>query len=504
LGRVRLTGNESLGLLAAELDEPAIVLCNERGVFASWHRAILNQFGYDATEFTGRGMDLLDGRADPLFIERGLQEASNNGRFREVRCLKRKDGTRVQTEIETIALRNSAGELAGFGRVLRDVSLLRRAQEDATNLASAVNRSNILIGSLDGTIEHWTSGCERLYGWTADEAHGKKSHDLLKTKFTVPFEQIHRELLDKGTWHGELFQEHKDGRPLLISVDWVTLPRAEGDEPRVISTHTDITARLEMEQQLEAVNERYRQMAVELERSNEELEQFARIASHDLSAPLTTARWLTDLLATRHGRQLNPEGTHCLQQISASLERMSDLIEAVLAHALAGKSAISSLEGADADAALNAAIENLRRDIATSGATIKRSPLPKLRIQSQPLTQLFQNLLSNAIKYHRPGVTPHIEIVTAHQEDQCIVEVRDNGLGIEREWFERIFLPLQRRHATNVKGSGIGLATCKKIVSRAGGDIWVESELGSGSAFYFSLPASGDFESIVETEHGAN
>ena len=359
-----------------------------------------------------------------------------------------------------------------------------------TSLYEALNRSNILIRCLDGTIEHWTSGCERLYGWTEAEAMGRKSHDLLKTKFSQPLERIQAELLAHGIWQGDLTQQHKDGRWLLISTEWALLPGENGSPLRVISTHNDITSRLEMERELDASNQRLRQMAEELERSNEELEEFARIASHDLSAPITTARWLTDLLATRHSKQLDADGMTCLKQISSSLERMADLIDAVLAHALAGKGAIAAQEEIDAGSALSAAMENLRRDIATSGAVIESAPLPKLCIRSQSLTQLFQNLLSNAIKYHRPDAPPRVEISAVQDGHQWTIEVRDNGVGIEPEWFERIFLPLQRRHGSRVKGSGIGLATCKKIVARAGGDIWVESELGAGSAFYFTLPSA--------------
>ncbi len=356
------------------------------------------------------------------------------------------------------------------------------------SLLEALNRSNILIRRFDGTIECWTLGCERLYGWTEAEALGQKSHELLQTKFAMPVETINEEVLAKGSWQGDLTQRHKDGRWLLISTEWALLPDENGAPSAVISTHNDITSRLEMERELDARNQRLHQMAEELERSNEELEQFARIASHDLSAPITTARWLADLLATRHAQQLDDEGKACLRQISSSLERMSDLIEAVLAHSLAGKNAIATQEPIDAAAALRGAMENCRLDIETSGASIQIGPIPKLLIAAQPLTQLFQNLLSNAIKYRRPDVPLQIEITAVPVGASCTIEVRDNGVGIEPEWFERIFLPLQRRHSSRVKGSGIGLATCKKIVNRAGGDIWVDSELGSGSAFYFTVP----------------
>jgi signal transduction histidine kinase len=161
-----------------------------------------------------------------------------------------------------------------------------------------------------------------------------------------------------------------------------------------------------------------------------------------------------------------------------------------LAHAQVGQSAIGSLEETDADAALVVALENLRGDIVMSNATVQHEVLPPLAIQPQALTQLFQNLLANAIKYRRPGVPPEIRIEARRERTGWVLAVEDNGIGIEREWTDRIFLPLQRRSELGAAGAGLGLATCKKIVTRAGGRIWVESRVGIGSTFYFSLPAT--------------
>jgi signal transduction histidine kinase len=130
----------------------------------------------------------------------------------------------------------------------------------------------------------------------------------------------------------------------------------------------------------------------------------------------------------------------------------------------------------------------LDSDIVISNAAIQHDKLPPLAIQPQALTQLFQNLLANAIKYRRPGVAPAIRITGRSQPAGRVIAVEDNGIGIEPEWTERIFLPLQRRSELGAAGIGLGLATCKKIVTRAGGKIWVESKLGLGSTFYFSLP----------------
>jgi len=244
-----------------------------------------------------------------------------------------------------------------------------------------------------------------------------------------------------------------------------------------------------MQRDLESANERLRRMTHELERSNEELEEFAHIASHDLRAPITTARWLTDLLTLRNGGQLDDDGRTCVQRIGTSLERMSDLVDAILAHAQVGQSAIGSVEETDTEAALAVALENLDGDIVASNAAIQHDKLPALAIQAQALTRLFQNLVANAIKYRRPEVPPEIKITARNESTGWVIAIEDNGIGIEPEWTERIFLPLQRRSALGAAGAGLGLATCKKIVARAGGRIWVESTPGLGSTFYFSLGA---------------
>jgi signal transduction histidine kinase len=161
-----------------------------------------------------------------------------------------------------------------------------------------------------------------------------------------------------------------------------------------------------------------------------------------------------------------------------------------LQHAKIGATAVASAEGSDAGAALGAAIEDLRQHIEISGATISTGFLPAVRIRMQALTQLFQNLLSNAIKYRKPDTPAVVNITAERAGDFWQINVADNGIGIESEWLERIFQPMQRLHGPEIAGSGIGLATCRKIVTRAGGRIWAESEIGKGSIFHFTAPAA--------------
>lgn len=489
------------GLLVSQLNEFVIVLLDWEGNFTSWHPGVEAQLGYSRDEFLGMNAEILLPPPERLegASQRELREAAETGRASDTRWLVRRGGQRILAEGVTIALRDRAGQLRGFGKVIQDVTERKNAEDDLRVLARALEESPVLIRSWEGIIEHWTSGCERLYGWTAQEAVGQLSDELLQTTYPAPLEQIHDQLLATGMWQGELQQFRRDGSPVYVAAQWVVLSDDSNEPMSIISTHTDITSRLEMQQELEAVNERLKSMAHELERSNEELEEFARIASHDLSAPITSTRWLVDLLATRHAQNLTGEGQKCLKQISQGLERMADLVEAVLAHARLGKTAIGAGASTGAGEALAMAIENLQRDIQTAGATIQCEPLPELLIQAQPLAQLFQNLLSNAIKYRRPEVPLLIRITASREGALWLICVQDNGIGIEPEWYQRIFQPLQRRHGMDISGSGIGLATCKKIVTRAGGRIWVESEVGVGSAFYFTLPGTADPRSTPVT-----
>ena len=494
-----------MDLLVSQLNEFVIVLLDERGNFTSWHPGVHEQLGYTEDEFLGKNSEILLPLADRLkaSAQQELATAARIGRVSDTRWLVRKGGQRILAEGVTIPLWNSAGEVLGFGKVIQDVTERKNAEDDLKALARALEESPVLIRSWDGIIEHWTSGCERLYGWTAQDAVGQDANTLLRTTYPAPLENIHHQLLTTGMWQGELRQFRRDGTPVYVAAQWVLLSD-NADEPiSVIATHTDITPRLQMQQELEAVNDRLKRMAQELERSNEELEQFARIASHDLSAPITSTRWLVDLLTARHAKNLDAEGQKCLKQVSLGLERMADLVEAVLAHARVGKSAIGSSECVHAEEALAMATENLQRDIQTTGAHITHDPLPDLMIEAPPLAQLFQNLLSNAMKYRRPNTSPAIHIRAERDHSLWRIAVRDNGMGIEPEWHERIFQPLQRRHGLDIAGSGIGLATCKKIVTRAGGRIWVESQPGAGATFYFTLPGPEESDATASVAAGA-
>jgi signal transduction histidine kinase len=243
--------------------------------------------------------------------------------------------------------------------------------------------------------------------------------------------------------------------------------------------------RVEVAERQRAEEEVKRSMA-ELARSNGELEQFAYVASHDLREPLRAVGGMVQLLEQRYKGQLDQRADEFITHIVDGVKRMQLLIDDLLAFARIGTPARA--QSTDCEAIMKNVIANLGAAIQESGAVVTHEGLPTLKCDPTQMTQLLQNLVGNAIKF-RGAARPEIQVKAELKEGQWVFVVRDNGIGIEPQYYERIFAIFQRLHTRRAyPGTGIGLAICKKIVTLHGGRIWVESAPGRGSSFYFTLP----------------
>ena len=227
----------------------------------------------------------------------------------------------------------------------------------------------------------------------------------------------------------------------------------------------------------------------ELRHANSDLEQFAYSASHDLQEPLRSVSIYSELLDERCRDGLDSEALEYLRFLRDGASRMQALVRDLLAYTQVTAADIGNAE-ADSEEALNAALANLSAAIADSQARVTYDPLPRFPVERLHLQQLFQNLVGNAIKYRRPNEPPQVHVRAERQNANWLFSVRDNGIGIDPKYRERIFGLFKRLHTENeYSGTGIGLAICQRIVKRYHGEIWIESELGKGSTFYFTLPA---------------
>jgi PAS domain S-box-containing protein len=388
-----------------------------------------------------------------------------------------------------------------FSTVRRRVEAeLRQARDELeievaerTQQASLLNLTHdtIFVRDMSDIITYWNRGALELYGWTAEEAIGKRSHDLLRTGFPEPLENISAELLRTGRWDGELTHTKADGSIVVVSSRW-SLRRDDQQRPiAVLETNNDITERKRRELEISSLNDELGKRTAELESINKELEAFAYSISHDLRAPLRHMAGYTELLRKNTVAILNEKSQRYVTIIMDSAKRMGNLIDDLLAFSRIGRAeahkAPVSLEQLVREALTEVQQETEGRKIVWSVGA-----LPVWYGDRSMLRLALVNLIANAVKFTRTRAQAEIEIgCTDQKQNQVVVFVRDNGVGFDMKYVNKLFGVFQRLHPHEAfEGTGIGLATVQRIAHRHGGTAWAEGRLDQGATFYFSLSKS--------------
>ncbi|MGA7935152.1 MAG: ATP-binding protein, partial [Kovacikia sp.] len=304
----------------------------------------------------------------------------------------------------------------------------------------------------------------------------------------------------------ETLVPYKNGDLRWVHVIYVPDFNQQGEVKGFVALITDITDRKRAQQVLQQAKEdlelkvkertaELNQLNQDLVRSNQELEQFAYIASHDLQEPLRAITGYTQLLMQDYQDQLGQSAQEYTAYIVDGAKRMQQLIQDLLAYSRVGTRELA-FTPTDCNEILNQVLKNLQVAIGEHNATILSDPLPTVIADNNQLMQLLQNLIGNGIKFHRQE-PPQINISAELRDNEWLFQVRDNGIGIKPRYLDRIFEIFKRLHTrTNFPGTGIGLAICKKIVDRHGGRIWATSEPGVGTTFYFTIPQHHDHSNV--------
>ena len=473
----------------------AMVVVNRRGKIVLFNVQAENQFGYSRDELLGQKVTEIIpvGFAERLMADgtRTAAEALAQQIGTGIELIgKRKDGSSFPIEIMLSRLESAEGILVTAA--IRDISVRRAAelllaQMEAhyRGLLEAAPDAMVVVDQ-KGEIVLLNARAETKFGYRRDELLGQKVTNIIPEGFAERLvadalrsaEDALAQQIGTGI---ELSGRDRAGNEFPIEIMLSPLERPDGT--LVTAAIRDISLRKRAESNL-------RQKIEELNRSNEELEQFTNIASHDLQEPLRMVTSYTQLLSRRYKGKLDRDADEFIAFAVDGAGRMQRLIQDLLTCSRVGSRAQELLD-MPSQAALQQAIMNLEGTIEDTGAVVTHDSLPMVVADETQLIQLFQNLIGNAIKYHDHR-TPTVHISAARSgAKRWLFSIEDNGIGIDPQYFEKIFGMFQRLHKREeFAGTGIGLAICKKIVERHGGRISVESALGQGSRFLFTLPVS--------------
>jgi PAS domain S-box-containing protein len=395
----------------------------------------------------------------------------------------KKNGEKWVANLNLRVVRDDKGDPLYFEGFVEDITqrrnmevALRKSESKYRTIFENTGTATVLIQE-DTSLSLVNTEFVRLTGFSQEEVEGKSWIEFVAEDFRERMMKYHLlRTMDKSAPKNYEFRFiRKDG---TIGDAYLTIESIPGTSQRIASI-IDITDRKKSEKELRNLNQK-------LKESNVALEQFASVASHDLQEPLRMIISFLGLLERRYGDKLDPEAHEFIEFASDGAIRMKKMIRDLLTYSRL-TTREKDLAEVDCQRILDQVLMNLKVGIEESKVTITNDPLPVLIADYSQLSHLFQNLISNAIKY-RGQDNLKIHISAQKEDNEWLFTVEDNGMGIDPKYTERIFTIFQRLHGMECPGTGMGLAICKKVVERHDGHIWVDSEVGKGSKFHFTIP----------------
>jgi PAS domain S-box-containing protein len=449
------------------------------GVLTSWNPGAERLYGYRADEVVGRHVEVLVPDTLKPEVAGLLKQLGNGEAVRDHETVRlSKEGVERDVSLTLSPVRADAGTVVGITAIARDIGE-RKALEDRFRLAVEASPNGMVMVNQSGEIVLVNREVERLFGYSRDELLGasidllvpessRNGHPELRNGFTS---DPHRRAMGSGR---DLFGRRKDGAEIPVEIGLNPFRTPEG--LFVLAAVVDISERVKAEE--------------ELRRSNEELEQFAYVASHDLQEPLRMVASYTELLGQRYEGELDERADMYIHYAVDGARRMQLLINDLLRFSRINSEAKPLAPTDLARTVREVVTSRLAGSIRDTDAAVEIGALPVVLADEVQMGQVFQNLISNALKFRAEGRRPVVRVDAARHGRTWRFSVADNGIGIDAQYADRVFEMFQRLHGIGTyAGSGIGLTLARKIVHRHGGSIWFDSVPGSGTTFHFTLPA---------------
>jgi len=479
--------------LQAVLDNTSAVVYikDAQGRYMLVNREFESLFGVTMDELIGKtDYDLFPREFADAFrdIDRQILERGQTIEVEEM--APQPDGPHIYVSSK-FPLRDENDRVFAVAGISTDITSLKRAEEQ---LRESQRRLDLALTSAEIGAWSWDLETDELF-WD-DRMHDifglrRGSFDGSNEAFIACLHPEDRARVEQAMRHcidhpdNDLDIDYRvvwpEGHIRYVTCRGAALRGEDGKPVRVTGVCLDISERKQAEQQLQ----RY---AKRLEASNRELEEFAYVVSHDLQEPLRTLQFFSDSLQADLAGKLDEQSRGDLQFIADAAQRMQQLVRDLLALSRTGRAELKRDRVPLAEC-VGDAVDALSNRIREMGAQIEVGELPDVQGDRTMLTQVFQNLIGNALKFVKPDTTPRVHVTATRRDTMCLVCVADNGIGIKPEYAKKIFAPFQRLHAASeYEGTGIGLAICRKVVQRHGGNIWVDSEGSNGTRFCFELP----------------
>ncbi len=459
-----------------------------RGIFLTINETELGWLGYSRAELVGQKSfaELMTPASALQFADRFAQ-FKTTGSVESIEYeLRRKDGTTLPVLLNATAIYDAAGNYAASRATVFDVTLRKRAEEERDRFFT-LSRDLLSISDMAGNFKRVNPAWEQALGFTCEEVMAMSQIELVHPgDRDRTAAALGRLVAGEAQVDLETRVRCKDG-----SFRWMHWwARAAAADQRIFASARDITERKEADERIQRLNTVLSEHARQLEAANRELESFSYSVSHDLRAPLRHVDGFANLLTKRAGDTLDAESRRYLATISRSAKQMGVLIDDLLAFSRIGRSPLR-LEPVDHNHLVAEVIADGRYDIATRPIVWEIGPLPATPADAAMLRQVWSNLIGNAVKYS--GKKPQSVIaITAHEDGvagEYVFSVRDNGVGFDMAYADKLFGVFQRLHGpAEFEGTGIGLANVRRIVSRHGGRTWAEARENEGAQFFFSLP----------------